>query len=154
MRGRCFYTLRELSEITGVSESTLQNEIDENKIKTDKLKDKFKVTLYELKKYMSPEKYEDFFKNKYLSEEKLFDVAGIEESYWEHTLLLQSPDWDYVLIFTKRPDEIGEMMKVGFDPIAVIERNSISSDKFISLLQSNQFTSISKYEEYKSYKDN
>ncbi|MFC1490219.1 hypothetical protein ACFL6K_03320 [Candidatus Latescibacterota bacterium] len=136
--------------ITGVPEPNLQKDIDGNKIKTDKLKDKFKVTLYELKKYMKPEKFDDFYKNIYMSEEKLFNVAGIEQSYWEHTLILQSPDWDYVLIFTKIPDETGEMMKVGFNPITLIERNSISSDKFISLLQSNQFTSISKYEEYKS----
>jgi len=150
MRGRCFYTLEELSKITGVSESNLQHEIDSNKLKTDKLKDKFKVTLYELKKYMSPRRFDDFFKNTYMSEEKLFDVAGIEQDYWEHTLLVQSPDWDYVLIFTKRPEEIGEMMKVGIDPISVIERDTVTSDKFISLLQSNQFTSISRYEEYKS----
>ena len=150
MRGRCFYTLGELSGITGVSETDLQYEIDNNKLKTDKLKDKFKVSLYELKKYMSPERFDDFFKNSYMSEEKLFNVAGIEQDYWEHTLLVQSPDWDYVLIFTKRPDEIGEMMKVALDPIAVIERDKISSDKFISLLQSNQFTSISRYEDYKT----
>ncbi|MFC1539096.1 hypothetical protein ACFL6H_06720 [Candidatus Latescibacterota bacterium] len=153
MRGRCFYTLQELSEITGVMESELQHEIDTNKLKTDKLKNKFKISLYDLKKYLSPDMYDDFFNNTYLSEEKLFNIAGIDQNYWEHTLLLQCPDWNYVLIFIKKPDEIGEMVKVGFNPINVIERNTISSDKFISLLQSNQFTSISKYEDYKSSED-
>ena len=98
---------------------------------------------------MKPETYNDFFENKYLSEEKLFNIAGIEESFWVHTLLLQCPDWDYVLIFTKKPDEIGEIIKVGINPITVLERNTVSSDKFVSLLQSNQFISISKYEDYK-----
>jgi hypothetical protein len=149
MRGRCYYTLEELIDITGVSESTILKDIEENKLKTEKLKDKFKVSLYEFKKYMKPETYNNFFKNKYLSEEKLFNIAGIEQSFWGHTLLLQCPDWDYVLIFTKKPDEIGEIIKVGFNPITVLERNTVSSDKFVSLLQSNQFISISKYEDYK-----
>ncbi len=149
MRGRCYYTLSELSKITGVSVSTLKREIRENKLKISKLNRKYKVTLTELKNYLGPEKYEDFFNHHYQSEEKLFNVAGVEQSYWKNTLLLQSPDWDYVLIFTKRPNTIGEMVKVGLDPVCELERETITSDKFISLLQSNQFTNISKYEEYK-----
>ena len=149
MRGRCYYTLSELSKITGVSVSTLKREIRENKLKISKLKRKYKVTLTELKNYLSPEKYEEFFNHHYLSEEKLFNVAGVEQSYWKNTLLLQSPDWDYVLIFTKRPNTIGEMVKVGLNPVCELERETIISDQFISLLQSNQFTNISKYEESK-----
>ena len=79
---------------------------------------------------------------------------GIEHSYWKHTLLLQSPDWDYILVFTKKPDTIGEMVKVGLDPVCELERKTITSDQFISLLQSNQFTSVSKYEEYKLAENN
>jgi hypothetical protein len=153
MRGRCFYSIEELSSITGVPIPDLQQDIDSGKLKTVKLKDKLKVTLYELKTYMSPERFDDFFKNKYLSEERLFELAGIEQSYWEHTLLVQSPDWDYVLIFTKEPEQTGEMMKVALNPTRIIDRDTMSSDTFISLLQSNQFTSISRYEEYQTVKE-
>ncbi len=153
MRGRCFYTIEELSSITGVPVPELQQDIDSNTLKTVKLKDKLKITLYELKTYMGPERFDDFFKNKYLSEERFFEIAGINQSYWEHTLLVQSPDWDYVLIFTKKPEENGEMMKVALDPVRIIDRDTMSADKFISLLQSNQFTSISRYEEYQTVKE-
>ena len=67
MRGRCYYTLSELSKITGVSVSTLKREIRENKLKISKLNRKYKVTLTELKNYLGPEKYEEFF---YLSAQK------------------------------------------------------------------------------------
>ena len=146
MQGRCYYTHSELSKITGVSVSTLRKEIRENKLKTEKLRKKYRVTLSEFRNYLSPEKFEDFFNHQYLSEERLFNVAGIAQSDWKHTLLLQSPDWDYVLVFTKRPDTTGEMVKVGLDPVCILERETITSEKFISLLKSNQFTSVSKYE--------
>lgn len=146
MRGRCYYTLGELSELTGVSESVLEKDIQENKLKAEKLGRKYRVTLSELKKYLSPEKFEDFFNNQYLSEERFFNVAGVPQEDWKNTLLLQSPDWDYVLVFTKQPDTPGEMVKVGLNPFCELERETITSERFISLLQSNQITSVSRYE--------
>ena len=146
MRGRCYYTLGELSELTGVSESVLEKDIQANKLKAEKLGRKYRVILSELKKYLSPEKFEDFFNNQYLSEEKIFNIAGVQKEEWKSTLILQSPDWDYVLVFTKQPDTLGEMVKVGLDCECKQERETITSERFISLLQSNQITSVSMYE--------
>ena len=100
MRGRCYYTLGELSELTGVSESVLEKDSQENKLKAEKLGRKYRVTLSELKKYLSPEKFEDFFNNQYLSEERFFNVAGVPQEDWKNTLILQSPDWDYMSWFS------------------------------------------------------
>ena len=146
MRGRCYYTLGELSELTGVSESVLEKDIQANKLKAEKLGRKYRVIISELKKYLSPEKFEDFFNNRYLSEEKIFNIAGVQKEEWKSTLILQSPDWDYVLVFTKQPDTLGEMVKVGLDCECKQERETITSERFISLLQSNQITSVSMYE--------
>jgi len=146
MRGRCYYTLGELNELTGISESVLEKEIHENKLKAEKLGRKYRVILSELKKYLNPEKFEDFFNNRYLSEEKIFHIAGVPREDWKNTLILQSPDWDYVLVFTKQPDTPGEMAKVGLDCECKQERETITSERFISLLQSNQITSVSRYE--------
>ena len=146
MRGRCYYTLGELSELTGVSESVLEKDIQANKLKAEKLGIKYRVIISELKKYLSPGKFEDFFNNRYLSEEKIFNIAGVQKEEWKSTLILQSPDWDYVLVFTKQPDTLGEMVKVGLDCECKQERETITSERFISLLQSNQITSVSMYE--------
>ena len=78
--------------------STLRKEIREKKLKTEKLKGQYRVTLSEFKNYLSSEKFEDFWSNKYLSQERLFDAANVAKEDWKNARLLQSPDWDYVLV--------------------------------------------------------
>ena len=146
MQGRCYYSFKELCSITGLSEYLMRKAIREKKLRTEKLMNRYRVTLSDFRSFMSHEKFTEFIDRRYLSVEKLFRIAGVPKKDWTNTLLLQSPGWRHVCVFTQKPDTKGEIIKVGLDPVLRLEGTTITSKQFVSLIQSYQLTSISKYE--------
>ena len=146
MHGRCYYSLRDLCSITGMTEYSLKKAIREKKLKTEKLMRSYRVTLSDFKNFLDHKKFKEFYHDHYLTEEKLFRIAGVPEKEWKNTLLLQSPSWKYVMVYTQKSDAEGDIVKVGFDSVGKLQSKTITSKQFVSMIRSNQFTKISKYQ--------